>query len=41
MKLSKVQQLINYFPLFNLLDDSSPSPMKFTSLIVILVQNAR
>ena len=41
MKLSKVQPLINYFPLFDLLDDSSPSPMKFTSLIVIQVQNAR
>jgi len=41
MKLSKEQPLLNYFPLFDLLDGSSLSPMKFTSLIVILVQNAR
>ena len=41
MKLSKVQPFLNYFPLFDLLDDSSPSPMKFISLVVILPQNAR
>jgi hypothetical protein len=41
MKLSKVQSLLNYFPLFDLLDDPSPSTMKFISIIVILVQNAR
>jgi len=41
MKFSKVQPLINYFSLFDLVGDSSPSPIKFISLIVILVQNAR
>ena len=41
MKFSKVQPLIYYFPLFDLLDNSSPSPIKFISLVVILPQNAR
>ena len=41
MKLSRVQPLINYFALFDLLDDSSPSLMEFISLVVILPQNAR
>ena len=41
MKFSKVQPLINYILLFDLLDDSSSSLIKFISLVIILPQNAR
>ena len=41
MKFSKVQPLINYIPIFDLLDDSSSSLIKFISLVIILPQNAR
>ena len=36
MKFSKVQPLINYIPIFDLLDDSSSSLIKFISLVIIL-----
>ena len=41
MKFSKLQPLINYIPIFDLLDDSSSSLINFISLVIILPQNAR